>query len=442
MNISSIISATVRVSSRTPSLLAFGVPLILAFSEVGISGGLVRSYESLDEVTTDGHTVNSAVYRCARSMFSQSPRPPTIKVGRRLVSEHQEIRFVATDTTVGKVYSITIERSGTEYTATYTVLASSSATIIATGLKAAIDALSITDMVTTVGSGALTCECDSDGEMYEYSAISPWLTVTDMTAVGDLVTELAAVTLEDPEYYGLVVADGQSEACINAVAAVVEAQVRMFVSDTINGDTLVPGTTTDVLSDLKGNEYQRTYVQFSQTPGEFAAAALLSSRLAAKPGSDTWAFKQLVGITPVVLNATQLGSLNTKRGNWYTAIKEVNNTFWGKTPSGLFADTIRGNDAMIDEIQTRVYALFSNNPKVAYTDAGIAQVTGEVKSAMQKYSRAPYNFVDGATIVVTAPRASAVSTLDKTNRTLNDVAFSATLQGAIHNVATSGVLSS
>lgn len=441
MNISSIISVAVSVRNRTPSLLAFGVPLILAYTTVGASGGLVRSYRDLDAVYSDGHALNSAVYRAAKAIFAQSPRPPVVKVGRRPTATTQQIDFLATNTTVGKKYYIVVESNGTEYTAEYTVITDDDATDIATGLKAALDALSIPNLTTAISSTKLRCTCGLAGGLLRYTRVSPYLTVAETSTVGTLLDDYAAVILQDPAFYCVVVADNHNESAISAMCGIVETQERIFVTDTFDSECVDPGDSDDIFSTAKGQLYSHSYIQHSKNIAEFAALALASTRLAAPPGSDTWAFKALRGITPSEYNATEQGALEAKNGNFYTTVAGLPNTFWGKTPSGEYMDVTRGLHALVASIQGNVYTLLSNSPKVPFTNVGIALVKGEVRSALKKHSQEPYNFLDPGTLVVTAPDVSAVTPEDKAARNLEGITFGGTIQGAIHTTGVTGNLS-
>jgi hypothetical protein len=156
------------------------------------------------------------------------------------------------------------------------------------------------------------------------------------------------------------------------------------------------------------------------------------------PGSDTWALKSLSGLYPTTWNTTQLGVLDTKKGNYYQTIAGVNVTQHGRTPAS-YADIVRGRDWLVARIQERIFAAMLRNPKLPYTDPGIEAIKSEVSAQLEIASLPPFNFVAPG-FTVSAPKVATVPTADKDNRILRNVRFRATLQGAIQSVVVNGEL--
>jgi hypothetical protein len=333
---------------------------------------------------------------------------------------------------------VSLTRAGVRQTVSYTVLPAATPTIIATGLKTAIDLLAIPNLLATVGAGFLTLLSDADGLWTQYDTVSEWLTVEDTTAVVGLVADLAAVTLEDPGFYGLLLDNGSKAAAL-AIAAVVETQQRLLLVDTSDTECTNPASTTDVLYLLEALAYGRTFAQYDANVGQFLAAALAAQRFTANPGSDTWAFKTLAGVFPSVLNTTKVGAVEGKHGNIYTTIADINVTQYGWTPGGQFVDVVRGIDWLTATIQQRVFALFLNNEKVPYTDPGIALIMNEISAQLKIASVPPYNLITPA-YTVTGPKVANVTGADKIARILRNVRFTGQLQGAVHSVVIVGVL--
>lgn len=440
MGINSIISVAVKLTQLNPALANFGTILLLAYTPVGAGGPLVRSYASPDEALEDGHEENSSVYRALLSIFSQNPTVPSVKVGRRGTSNKQTIHFeplIFGAPAAGTIYKLTIQSGGVEVPITYTTLVGDTTnTLVATGLKAAIDAESIPGLTTSVASGKLVCVAD-DGVSFGYVKLSKWLALTDATATTDLLTDLAAVILEDPNFYGLVT-DVGSKAGILAVAEVVETQERLYVSDSPDTECADSGEDADVLSSLLAQGYLRTFVHNDTGAGQWVSAGLMAQRFTENPGSDTWALKTLQGLYPTTWNTTELAALDTKRGNYYQTIAGINVTQEGRTPGG-YVDVIRGMDWLVARIQERVFAAMLRTPKLPYTDAGVEAIKSEVKAQLEIASLPPFNFVVPG-FRVTAPKVADVPGVDKSARVLRNVKFSATLQGAIHSVRVEGEL--
>ena len=92
-------------------------------------------------------------------------------------------------------------------------------------------------------------------------------------------------------------------------------------------------------------------------------------------------------------------------------------------------------------MRERLANLLFQSPKVPYTDPGIAMIENEVIAQLQEGISQGYIAADPAP-VVTVPAAADVDSADKSDRILRNVNFTATLQGAIHKIVVTGVLSS
>jgi hypothetical protein len=86
-------------------------------------------------------------------------------------------------------------------------------------------------------------------------------------------------------------------------------------------------------------------------------------------------------------------------------------------------------------MQVRVYNSISGanrgGRKLPMNDAGIAVIENDVKESLELGQQ--NGFVD--TFSVTVPKAANISSANKAARTLTDVKFQFTVQGAIHKVA-------
>jgi len=441
MSLDTLVNVTVSVRSVQPSQAGFGTPLVLAYTTVGAGGALVSSFSGLQEAVDAGHAAGSAVYTALAALFSQNPRPPVVKVGRRGTSNPQVVHMLPTVTTEGTKYTLTINiAGGVSYDITYTVLASSSVTIISTALKAAIDALTITGLTCTVdGTSNALVLTSAAAKVFQYQNVTALLTVEDKSAATNFVTDLASVIAEDDDWY-LLIGDVHSKAAITAMAASVETKRKLYVCDTNDSAVLDGGSTTDVAYTLKASAYARTFLQFHPDCGLFSAAALAAGRLTAQPGSDTWAYKTLRGIRAYRLNTTQEGVCKVKRANTYTGIAGVGASLYGVSPSGEYLDTARGVDWMVARMKERVYAVFLNNPKVPYTDSGVEVIKNEVRAVLAIAASDAVNFIAPGSYTVNAPKVADVSSGDKVARVLNGLTFTGQLQGAIHELTITGTL--
>ncbi len=172
----------------------------------------------------------------------------------------------------------------------------------------------------------------------------------------------------------------------------------------------------------------------------FPEFAWLGGLLPKAPGSITWKFKQLVGVTPDVLTTTAVNNIEAKNGNTYQTVGGVNITQQGIVASGEFIDIIRGIDWIQARIGENVFSVLVNADKIPYTDPGVGVIIGTIRSFLTGPA-VDNNVLVENTISVFAPKVADVSTSDKQNRLLPDVIFGATLAGAIHKTVITGKLS-
>ena len=121
----------------------------------------------------------------------------------------------------------------------------------------------------------------------------------------------------------------------------------------------------------------------------------------------------------------------------------------GKVKAGEWIDVIRFRDWLENDMRVRVANVLLSNPKIPYTDSGIALIrTAMVSSLMQGQQNGGISettiATDGTLIpgyAVSVPSAASISAADKAARVLNNCRFEAYLSGAIHAVKIIGYLS-
>lgn len=134
--------------------------------------------------------------------------------------------------------------------------------------------------------------------------------------------------------------------------------------------------------------------------------------------------------------------------NTFEKFGNISITQNGKIASGEWIDVIRFRDWLVEEIQTRVFNAMTNVGKIPYTDAGIAVIEGQIRSALklgqQRGGIAPTEYNENGEknlgFTTEVPLASSISAGQKASRILEDVKFKARLAGAIHVVEITGSL--
>lgn len=446
--LSSIVTVTITSASRGVSRASFGIPLVISRSDVLPT--LFKVYDlatATIDMVTDGFLTNDPAFLAVSALARNTPKPQQVAVGKLVTDFDQTFSLTVKPVVAagGEIYAFNfVGPLGVVSPITYTAIAADTETVIAAALETQIDA--IADITSVPTAGVIAVTADVSNEMFRVQGLDVnIMEFLETTIDSNLVAELLAITAQYPAWYGLILADPNSQARAQLLAVSVEAQERIFgvtTHDTDNGES---GSTTDIMFTTNAATLFRTYVLYSGDQGAHAAATWMGNRFPIPPGASTWAFKPLSGVAVDVLQTSFTDAIEAKSGNHYTALGGVNVTLQGTMASGEFIDVIRGRDWLTVRLQERIVDLLIRAPKVPFTNGGIDQVVAQVTAQMEEGIEAGYLSDDipegqDTAFIVTAPLASQVSSADKLNRLLPDVAFTATLAGAIHAVQISGVI--
>jgi hypothetical protein len=441
MSLEDIISVSITAQTTTVSRLGFGTPLI-ATVEVPFAA-VVRSYSSLSAMTDDGFTTANAAYKIATKIFSQNPKPSSVKIGRRDLAFLQDVELTPINTSDGYEYDFEIvSPDGTSTSVSYTNGPAETVATICTALTPLISAapsVTASDNTTEV-----SIQSDNAGQLFDL--VGPdepdnW-TIEDVTGDPGIATDLAAIETVDPDGWYCLILDSNGAAEILAAAAWIEARKKIFLCNTSDSGCVDNVVTDDVMSDLQSFAYARTAIIYSQARLlNWSGAGWAGNRLPSDPGSSTWAFKTLAGVqVDGALTGGQVSVIESKGGNVYRTIAGVNVTTFGITASGEYIDTTRFIDWLDSRIKERIFSVLINNAKIPYTDTGVDLMRAQVLAQLQQGITVGGLAADPAPLVQ-APKVADIDPADKAARILPDITFSATLAGAIHQLVISGVLS-
>lgn len=172
-------------------------------------------------------------------------------------------------------------------------------------------------------------------------------------------------------------------------------------------------------------------------------AAWLGRMLPTVPGEATWAHKTLSGVTAAALTAEQRENLTAKGVNQYVEASGVSTTRWGTTATGEYLDVIHGIDWLEQNLQEAILRLLVSQPKVGYTDAGIAQVESQVRAQLMRAQAmgiiAP-DSLEAPGFAITVPPLYDTDVADRAARLLQGVRFTARLAGAVHKTVIRGAV--
>lgn len=446
MALDDIVNAQITIESSGVSLPGFGRPLILAvhtnFAERS------KIYTDPADMLDDGFLSSDQAYLDAVVLMSQRPRPKDFAIGRRATPVAQTQLFVipaAPDDSVN--YTITINGIdcvvAADADSTQAELRDAMITEINTELDGIVLATPSTNdvLVTAVVPGIpFTFSIDT--------GTTADITAGAATANVGIPEDVAAINDYDPDWYMLLIVE-RDEPHIMTAAAVIEAQRRMFTAQSNDAAILSAiynpaDTTTDVASRIKGLGYTRTSVWYHPTDADSLAPAVVGRCLPEIPGSITWMFKQLAGVTATLLTATQRANLLSKNANGYEPCAGRTMTYEGKVGSGEFIDVIHGVDDLHSRLQAVVVGMKLKLGKVAYTRRGLEAIRGELLGPLALKTthgliaderELPNGDVQSPAYSVTAPALSDIPAADKAARRIpasNPFEIEATLAGAVH----------
>ena len=252
---------------------------------------------------------------------------------------------------------------------------------------------------------------------------------------------LNAIANENNDWYGVVV-DQAMVANFADVASWVETAKKFAIFWITDVNAYDPSKSTDLASVLKLANRNRSAVVWHATPAggaDYPDAAWMGEGFPYEPGTSTWAYKTLNGVTPDTLLASQETALKNKNCNYYMTVGGVSITQEGKVASGEYIDIIIGTDWIEARLREAVYSALVNNRKIPYDDTGIAMIEGLVKGVLNE--AASKGILQADSIAVTVPKYADIPQADKLARKLPDVKFSALYQGAIHRTTINGTIS-
>lgn len=429
MSLDSIVNVSISAQTTSPSRKGFGIPLITQYHTHNTDR--IRFYESLLAMTQDGFATTEAAYLAAKAVFAQNPRPLKVAIGRLTVASTMTIEFTPVVANL-TAYKITV--NGVTYT--YTSDGSATAAEIVDGLVALILVAGVTPSNV---ANKLHIVASTPGTLFTcYADDNALLTRQDITAdTSGIAAQLAAISVIDDTWYCLLMTD-MGIAQIEAAAAYIETVSKIAVFTTGDSDVLT-ASNTDVASVLKGFSYARSATVFHRKPHEYASAAWAGNQLPRDPGSSTWKFKTLPGISEDTFNATEITKLTAKHCNYYSEIAGIDITQEGVTSSGEFIDVTILVDWLKAQIQEGIFAVLAKLPKVPFTDHGIALIEGVIRSVLRAGVTVG-GLVDDDVLDVIVPKAADVSSANKAARTLTGVTFQATLAGAVHSLTINGTV--
>lgn len=402
----------------------FNVPLFISahtkFAE------RARTYSSLTAVADDFAPTDTA-YIAAQKLFGQQLTPSQVVIGRRLVpSTTVNVSTVAVGT-----YTLTINDIPFSFVAT----GLDTAITIAAGLKAAYQVTPITGVTVTDNlDGSLTV-----ASAVGYSlAVTTNMTQANSPSTESWVTTINEVSLDNNTWYAVMI-ESHLDADILAVAGQVEGLKKVYATSSSSAGIKTTGT-TDIFSQLKDLGYQRTFGAYSATADtEFPECAWVGFQLQEQPGSNTWAYKALSGVTVSRLSDTESQNIQAKAGSTYERVGGLNSTIGAKMFGGEWIDVIIFVDWLEQRMKERLWSRMVNSKKIPYTAAGAAIIEAEIRAQLNDGIRVG-GLAPSPSPSVEVPDVLSLSQNSRAQRIFDGIKFEARLAGAIHFVKIRGTV--
>jgi hypothetical protein len=442
--INQIVNIVISQETSAVPQASFSVPLI-----VGPTGfpnsDIIRYYTSAGALLADGFTSSSIEYIYAVEAFEQTLKPTQVGIGKRLTAVKQ-VDTVTPNVLDNQLYTLTVD--GVDYA--YTSDGTATAAEIAGALIALVNADTAAAVVAT-GTVTIILTAKVFGKGFTTGTADANLAVVHSTLNHGIADDLQAI-LNDPNgnlWYGLALCSNQVYD-VEQAAAFIEGTKKIYIA--ASGDAAIDtNATTDVASVLKGKSYARTALIYSPGSKDMGIdAGLLGGQLPQTPGASTWKFKTVVGISPDFYtdNSRQrlIGTPGVSRGksvNIFETVGGVNIIEEGWMVGGQFIDITVGLDWLESILQTNIYAILVNTPKIPYTDKGILIVENSVRSSLNQASdNGGSGLLDSTSIVVSAVKVASLPANTRAARILpaDAVTFSARLTGAYHFITVNGTV--
>jgi hypothetical protein len=262
---------------------------------------------------------------------------------------------------------------------------------------------------------------------------------TNSTATETYPVALQAVLEADDTWYALLAAN-HADAVIEALAEVIQANRKMYFTSTSSAKAIDALETTDIGNVLKAAGYDRTVVMYSATAdSDFPEAAWVGTQINEVPGSNSWEYKKLAGVTVSNLRSTNITVLEQKGYNYYIQVKGANITRKGVTAQGEWIDTMIFIDWLHARLQEQIFFRLINRKKIPYTRTGATIIENEIRSVL---SQGVNNggIADDTPVVVRSPDPLNIPEVVRATRVMGDFQFEVRLAGAISSVIVRGTV--
>ncbi len=409
----------------------------------------VRQYRSTSAMIQDGFRDTDPEYIAAVSALQQTPSVSKIYIGRRAATA--VTLTAAADAIAGDTYSFALTIDGTSLDVIPSISVDDTPTEIVAAVKTAIAALAAPhSALTLTGTTDLTIS-----GTFAIGQVDPKYTQVN-TNSETYATAVSEIRKENDDWYGLTVEtkDTAIQLTIPAIASVNNKFAGLSSSHADNKAALVNGTTATSSDDLLGQAFEQKLetIAIYSTDEVYPECGVFSKMLSSERYIfNNWAFKSYVGIASENITQTEYDNILSKSGNVIVQVKGVNVFQNGKASSGEWVNVLIGIQILEARVQEELYNLQLTNDILTFSNADLQLVQASIESVLTRYTPvfilARRGVLDNAGqtqfepgFTVNVPKRSQLSSVDISNRELNDVTFTAYLAGAINFIGIQGTV--
>ena len=244
---------------------------------------------------------------------------------------------------------------------------------------------------------------------------------------------LQAVLAYNNDWYAIAI-DSKAGGDIKEVAAVIQAEKKIFVASTADVGAPDPAVTNDIASFLFDGSYDRTVLVYDPLAAtQHPEVGWMGGQLPEVPGSNTWDFKGAAGVQVTKLTATQKATLDNKKCNYFTRIGGVNIFRTGTTSQGTQVSDIIFLDWWQARVQEQIFYRLATKKKIPMTQAGALLIEAEIRSVCSQ-GVANGGIADAPAYTVISPDVLSIPEVQRANRILGDFFVQFRLSGSVGKV--------
>ena len=459
--LSDVVSVNITASQALQSASGFSKPMLIDSEYIYGATGRVLTVGNLQEMIDAGYSTYHRAYRMAQLIFSQVPRPKTLKIGQwnlpaaetpaagwaAIIAADPDFYWTClsdrTEATINSFASEILSASNPYLfyaeTSDAAVLSGAVGNVAEDLKNSGNDRVRIvykaaTPQVMTLVFKEATTAGTFVGSIDGNALSNAWAVDHD-TTVASLASDIAATA-------GVTSAVVSSSSALGAL----DDTITVTASDSLILNKLV------ITTNYTGGSLTQSVTTQASAPLSGCMVGYLAPQY---PGVKIEALAPVRGVAADSVSTAQRANLLENNCGWYGQFGQVasmgGGANYGRVASGtLYVDLKAGIDWLTIAVQASVMNRLQSGNPVPYTTAGIEEIKQAVASALAEGVQRGFIQPSGDTAdgdlgtigyTVTAPALSDISDANKTARHLPDVQFQARAAGAVQSVTINGNLS-